>query len=197
MKVSPDTKIRVAAVNVGNYVGLDGDIIVCNPEGVDPLARYPRIKAKDVQAGILAGLISLDVDPDRLKFSDDAGNLHEARIAEQKAEIADVDLSALADLEAKTSGEGDVILGNDMIARPVSALTEVSIGKAVVEGDDGKLVTEEPQIYAKHKAGGVFQVFAPWLDDPIEVRAADGKSGKEVAEEEVARLKAEGPPPIV
>lgn len=189
MKVEPNTKIRVKAIGVGNYVGQDGDIIVCNPEGVDPLARYPRIMAKDLEAGILAQLISVNVDRDQLAASDDEGNHYDRYIEHAKAKIGDIDLSALAEMEAENAGTADKLI-SDMIAHPKSQATEVSIGGAVVEGDNGG-GAEAPTIYHKHKAGGVYQVFAPWLQDPIEVK------GREAADAEVTRLTEEGEPPQV
>lgn len=191
MQVTPNTFIRVKAVNKGVYVGQDSDIIVCDPDGHEPNARYPRIKAKDAKAGVIGGYISLDVDKKEFDKSEKLGDTNAAKALETERQVMETDLTALAQLEASISGEK---LPSDIIARPVTAADLVDVSGAVVvpaaAGADASNATPvEIGVAMKHIAGGNYEVTAPWLAEPIKVK------GKEAAEAEVARLNDEGAPP--
>jgi hypothetical protein len=185
MKVEPKTKIRVRALMQSVYTGLDGDIIVCDPDGVDPMARYPRIMAQDLAVGIRLGAISTDVDKAKMTKSDQMGNTHENKYQAEEARIAAIDLDELAAMEREMSGQ-DLTLG-DAIARPAGQGGEVSIGTALLDDD---LEKDDEVVTMVHKGGGVFVISAPWLAEPLEVK------GKVDAEAEKQRIADEGPPPI-
>lgn len=205
MQVSPDTMIRVQAIAKGVYNGAEGTIIVCDPEGHHPNARFPRIKAKDARNGIMAGLISLDVKKADLVASDKEGDRAANALAELNKKVASADLKHLAALEKQMDGSGDVI------AHAATPADDIDIGSAIVEADEGKapaapgasgakvgapaLPVDKTKPWMEHTGGGVYNVGAPWLAEPIKVKKEGDKTAKELAEAEVKRLAEEGPPP--
>lgn len=125
--------VRVKAVAKGVFTGASGSIVVCDPDGSDPLARFPRVQAQDIRQGLDQRMISLKYSSAELAKSDAKGNTKERPKLPDLVGEEHVDLSAL--MEYETATPLTTSFSNELAIAQVPGSGSVDIGDLEVDHD--------------------------------------------------------------